>query len=93
MPEVYNIRGLSHSKWDCKYQVIFAPKRRRKVILGQTRRQWEPIFHSLARQKECRILEGHLMPDPRDDWLPPQVDSTLAICLAIRFFSCSSWNV
>ena len=61
MSELY--QSLSHSKWDCKYHVVFVPKRRRKVIFGQTRRQLGQIFHSLARQKECQILEGHLMPD------------------------------
>jgi len=55
--------SLSHSKWDCKYHVVFVPKRRRKAIFGQTRRQLGPIFHALARQKECQIIEGHLMPD------------------------------
>ena len=42
---------------------MFVPKRRRKVIFGQTRRQLGAIFHSLAKQKECQIIEGHLMPD------------------------------
>ena len=42
---------------------VFVPKRRRKAIFGQTRRQLGQIFHGLARQKECQILEGHLMPD------------------------------
>jgi len=42
---------------------VFVPKRRRKVIFGQTRRQLGAIFHSLAKQKECQIIEGHLMPD------------------------------
>ncbi len=61
MSELY--QSLSHSKWDCKYHVVFVPKRRRKVIFGQTRRQLGQVFHALARQKECQILEGHLMPD------------------------------
>ncbi len=61
MSETY--LSLSHSKWDCKYHVVFVPKRRRKVIFGQTRRQLGTIFHALARQKECQIIEGHLMPD------------------------------
>jgi len=39
------------------------PKRRRKAIFGQTRRQLGQIFHALARQKECQIVEGHLMSD------------------------------
>ena len=45
------------------YHVVFVPKRRRKAIFGQTRRQLGPIFHALAKQKECQIIEGHLMPD------------------------------
>src|SRR6202049_4184026 len=61
MPELY--QSLSHSKWECKYHVVFVPKRRRKVIFGQTRQQLGQIFHALAQQKECQILEGHLMPD------------------------------
>jgi REP element-mobilizing transposase RayT len=61
MSEFY--QSLSHSKWDCKDHVVFVPKGRRKVIFGQTRRQLGPIFHALARQKGCQILEGHLMPD------------------------------
>ena len=39
------------------------PKRRRKVLYGELRQQLKAIFHELARQKECQILEGHLMPD------------------------------
>jgi putative transposase len=56
-------QSLSHSKWDCKYHVVFIPKRRRKALFGRARRQLGQIFHALARQKECEILEGHLMPD------------------------------
>ena len=54
---------LSHSKWDCKYHVVFIPKKRRKALFGQVRRHLGEIFHALARQKECQILEGHLLPD------------------------------
>ena len=61
MSELY--QSLSHSKWDRKYHVVFVPKRRRKVIFGKTRQHLGPIFHALARQKECQIIEGHLMPD------------------------------
>jgi hypothetical protein len=48
MSEVY--QSLSHSKWDCKYHVVFVPKRRRKAIFGPIRRQLGPILHSLAKQ-------------------------------------------
>jgi len=61
MSEVY--QSLSHSKWDCKYHVIFVPKRRRKVLYGELRQRLGPIFHELARQKECQIIEGHLQSD------------------------------
>jgi putative transposase len=61
MSELY--QSLSHSKWDCKYHVVFVPKYRRKVMFGEIRKFLGPIFHELARQKESRIIEGHLMPD------------------------------
>ena len=56
-------QSLSHSKWDCKYHVVFVPKRRRQVLYGELRQQLGPIFHELARQRECQILEGHLRSD------------------------------
>ena len=56
-------QSLSHSKWACKYHVVFVPKYRKKAIFGDIRRYLGPIFHELARQKECLIVEGHLMRD------------------------------
>jgi putative transposase len=56
-------QSLSHSRWDCKYHVVFVPKRRRKALYGEMRKQLGSIFHELARQKECQIIEGHLMAD------------------------------
>jgi putative transposase len=56
-------QSLSHSKCDCKYHAVFIPKKRRKVLFQQARRSLGTIFHALARQKECQILEGHVMPD------------------------------
>src|SRR5215813_10666828 len=61
MSDVY--QSLAHSKWDCKYHVVLVPKRRRKAIFGGVRRQLGPIFHALAKQKECQMVEGHLMVD------------------------------
>jgi REP element-mobilizing transposase RayT len=55
-------QSLTHSRWNCKYHVVFVPKRRRKALFGHIRQALGPIFHELARQKECRIIEGHLMP-------------------------------
>jgi putative transposase len=56
-------QSLSHSKWQCKYHLVFVPKRRRKTVFGKIREKLGPIFHELARQKECRIVEGHLLAD------------------------------
>jgi putative transposase len=55
--------SLSHTKWECKYHVVFIPKCRRKVLYGQLRQHLGEVFHQLARQKESRIEEGHLMSD------------------------------
>ena len=56
-------QSLSHTKWDCKYHVVFIPKYRRKKIFGTVRQQLGEIFHELAKQKESQIVEGHLMAD------------------------------
>ena len=54
---------LNHATWECKYHVVFSPKYRKKLLFGQIRRQLGTVFHELARRKECKIEEGHLMPD------------------------------
>ena len=56
-------QSLSHTKWECKYHVVFIPKSRRKVLYGQLRSDLGEVFRELARQKERRIEEGHLQPD------------------------------
>jgi putative transposase len=56
-------QSLSHSKWDCKYHIVFIPKGRKKVLFGNLRKELGAIFHELARQKESTILEGHVMSD------------------------------
>ncbi|GAB3392232.1 IS200/IS605 family transposase [Azotobacter armeniacus] len=56
-------QSLAHTKWDCKYHVVFIPKRRKKAIFGAIRKHLGELLHELARQRECRIVEGHLMPD------------------------------
>ena len=56
-------KSLSHSKWDCKYHLVFIPKNRRKIFFGEIRKEIGPIFRELAKQKGCNIIEGHLMPD------------------------------
>ena len=55
--------SLNHTKWECKYHIIFIPKYRRKVLYGQLRQHLGKLFRELARQRECEIEEGHLMRD------------------------------
>jgi putative transposase len=55
--------SLSHTKWECKYHVVFIPKRRRKLLYGELRQHLGEVFRKLALQRESRVEEGHLMPD------------------------------
>lgn len=54
---------LCHAKWECKYHLVFIPKCRRKALYEGLRCNLGEVFRSLARQRESRIEEGHLMPD------------------------------
>ena len=55
--------SLNHTKWECKYHVVFIPKYRRKTLYESLRKHLGEVFRELARQKECEIGEGHLMVD------------------------------
>ena len=55
--------SLNHTKWECKYHVVFIPKCRRKTLYTQLRPHLGEVFQRLAQQKESRIEEGHLMSD------------------------------
>jgi REP-associated tyrosine transposase len=54
---------LKHTKWECKYHVVFIPKCRKKVLYGHIRRELGRVIRELAGQKECQVEEGHLMAD------------------------------
>jgi REP element-mobilizing transposase RayT len=56
-------QSLSHTRWDCKYHVVFIPKRRKKRIFGAVRKHLGEMLHELAGHKGSKIVEGHLMPD------------------------------
>lgn len=55
--------SLSHTKWMCKYHIVFTPKYRRKIIYNQIRRDIGEILRRLCEYKGVEIIEGHLMPD------------------------------
>ena len=56
-------RSLNHTKWQCKYHIVFIPKYRRRKLYGVIKRDLGETFHRLAEQKQCWIEEGHIMPD------------------------------
>ena len=55
--------SLAHTKWLCKYHVVFTPKYRRKIIYAQYRESLIEIFKRLCRFKVVEIIEGHMMLD------------------------------
>ena len=55
--------SLAHTKWMCKYHIVFSPKYRRKVIYNQIRKDVGEIIRTLCQYKGVEIHEGHLMPD------------------------------
>ena len=57
------INNLSHSKWLCKYYIVFTPKYRRKIIYNQYKVSIREVLTQLCKYKGVEIIEGHLMPD------------------------------
>ena len=55
--------SLAHTKWMCKYHIIFTPKYRRKIVYNQYKADLRDILKQLCNYKGVEILEGHLMPD------------------------------
>ena len=56
-------KSLTHTRWDCKYHIVFIPKCRQKLIFGQLRQELGAVFHELAKRRKVEIVEGHLMVD------------------------------
>ena len=58
-----DINSLSHTKWNCKYHIVFAPKYRRKVFFGEKRAEIREILRTLCEWKGVEIIEGEVCPD------------------------------
>jgi putative transposase len=58
-----DLHSIAHTKWECKYHVVFLPKYRRKALFSGLRQHLGPVFCELARQKECKVEEGHMLVD------------------------------
>ena len=55
--------SLAHTKWVCKYHIVFTPKYRRKIIYKELRKDIQQIIKDLCKWKGVEIIEGHMMPD------------------------------
>ena len=58
-----DVNSLSHTKWNCKYHLVFAPKFRRKIIYGKLREDIGKILSMLCKRKGVRLIEGEMCPD------------------------------
>ena len=57
------LKSLAHTRWECKYHIIWIPKYRKQRLFGELRRELGPVLHKLASHRESKILEGHLLVD------------------------------
>jgi putative transposase len=57
------VQSLSHTKWECKYHIIWIPKYRKKRVFQDLRRELGSVLRELAQHKECEIEEGRLLVD------------------------------
>lgn len=58
-----DLKSLAHTKWNCKYHIVFAPKYRRKVFYGEKRRAIGEILRKLCEWKGINIVEAECCPD------------------------------
>ena len=58
-----NYESLKHTKWECKYHIVFIPKYRKKALYGRLRKELGAVLRELASQRESKVEEGHLMLD------------------------------
>ena len=56
-------QSLAHTKWECKYHVVFIPKYRKKSLFQSIRQGLGPVFHEIARSWDSTIEDGHMMVD------------------------------
>ena len=58
-----NYKSLTHSKWDCKYHIVWIPKYRKEKLFGVLRKELGPVLRELAQHKESEVLEGRMLLD------------------------------
>ena len=55
--------SLNHTRWECKYHIVWIPKYRKKSLFGELRKYLGQVFRDLARSRESEVIEGHLLSD------------------------------
>ena len=60
---MYDVHSLSHTKWNCKYHIVFAPKYRRKIFYEEKRLELGEILRELCKWKGVNIIEAEVCPD------------------------------
>lgn len=60
---ISDLNSLAHTKWECKYHVVFAPKYRRQIIYGKIKVEIGKILRKLCEQRGIEIIEAELCPD------------------------------
>jgi putative transposase len=55
--------SLNHTRWECKYHIVWIPKYRKKKLFGQLQKYLGQVIRELARSRECEVIEGHLSAD------------------------------
>ncbi len=58
-----SFESLCHSRYDCKFHIIFVPYCRKKILYGKIRKFLGPVFHELSKQKGCKIIKGNMVQD------------------------------
>ena len=58
-----DVNSLSHTRWECKYHILFAPKFRRKVAYGELKQDIANILSMLCKRKGVEIIEAEICPD------------------------------
>ena len=81
-----DVNSLSHTKWNCKYHIVFAPKFRRKVAYGELKQDIANILSMLCKRKGVKIVEGEICPDPVHMLveIPPSISVLISFTANIR---------
>ncbi len=58
-----DVNSLSHTRWNCKYHIVFEPKFRRKIIYGKLKQDIANILSALCKRKGVKIVEAEMCPD------------------------------